>query len=132
MAKGSPGSQSQEWRGCHAMNISMHIERLVLEGLPITSDNHALLRAAVEDELTRLLAGDLIRPIRSSNQARIFGNEFQIQSDKSVAELGVRIGQAVFATLGSAGFPTQSDATRASLPHLAQVHRQQNPSMTNQ
>jgi hypothetical protein len=37
------------------MNISVHIERLVLDGLFVSHGQRPLLQAAVEAELTRLL-----------------------------------------------------------------------------
>ena len=36
------------------MNIQLHIERLVLDGLPLTRREGALVQAAVETELARL------------------------------------------------------------------------------
>lgn len=42
------------------MSIRLHIDRLVLDGLPVSSDRSPLVRAAAEAELTRLLgAGGL-------------------------------------------------------------------------
>lgn len=38
------------------MNINVHIERLILDGLPVTSDQGSSVHAAVETELARLLA----------------------------------------------------------------------------
>ena len=38
------------------MNINLHIERLVLDSLPVTSDEGDSVHAAVEAELARLLA----------------------------------------------------------------------------
>jgi len=37
------------------MNIRVHIERLVLEGLPLTRSQGPLVQAAVEAELARLM-----------------------------------------------------------------------------
>jgi hypothetical protein len=37
------------------MNIQLHIERLVLEGLPMSQHQSALVHAAVKKELGRLL-----------------------------------------------------------------------------
>jgi hypothetical protein len=46
------------------MRIELHIERLVLDGLPATDAEGARLRAAVEGELARLLAtGGLAREL---------------------------------------------------------------------
>jgi hypothetical protein len=38
------------------MNINVHIERLILDGLPVTRDQRDSVHAAVETELARLLA----------------------------------------------------------------------------
>jgi hypothetical protein len=38
------------------MNIRLHIERLVLEGVPLGAGGAQILRGAMETELTRLLA----------------------------------------------------------------------------
>jgi hypothetical protein len=37
------------------MNINLHIERLILDGVPFESRNRALLQTAIETELARLL-----------------------------------------------------------------------------
>ena len=37
------------------MNVTVHIERLVLDGLPVTRQQGPLVQAAVESELARLL-----------------------------------------------------------------------------
>jgi hypothetical protein len=40
------------------MKINLHIERLVLDGLPIDHHDAPLVQAAVETELTRLLVAE--------------------------------------------------------------------------
>ena len=40
------------------MNIRLHIERLILDGLPVNSVQSPQVKAAVEAELTRLLTAD--------------------------------------------------------------------------
>lgn len=40
------------------MDIHLHIERLVLDGLPLEQGQGELLRAALEQELVRLLGDD--------------------------------------------------------------------------
>ena len=48
------------------MNIHVHIERLVLDGLPVAPGRGDLVREAVEAELTRLLAeGGLVPGLTS-------------------------------------------------------------------
>lgn len=41
------------------MSIHLHIDRLVLEGLPLSQGDGPLLQAALESELTRLLGDGL-------------------------------------------------------------------------
>ncbi len=38
------------------MNVELHIERLVLEGLPVNQDQRHALRAEIGEQLTSLLA----------------------------------------------------------------------------
>ena len=40
------------------MKINLHIERLVLDGLPFETQDRAKLQSAIQTELARLLAGD--------------------------------------------------------------------------
>ncbi len=40
------------------MNVNLHIEHLVLDGLALERGHEPLLRAALEAELTRLIADD--------------------------------------------------------------------------
>lgn len=44
------------------MNINVHIERLILDGLPITADQRPVVQAALEAEFTRLLVADGLGP----------------------------------------------------------------------
>ena len=37
------------------MNINVHIERLILDGLPVKGSDGSIIQAAVETELSRLL-----------------------------------------------------------------------------
>lgn len=85
------------------MNIHLHIERLVLDGLPIASIEAARVQAAVEAELGRLLANGFSAPA-SLAQDRIAGGEIQMGPGARPHELGRAIGQSVFASLGSSGF----------------------------
>ena len=109
------------------MNLSLHIERLVLDGLPVTSSNSALLQAAVEAELGRLLASELMAPAASSVQARVTGQEIQIRPGASALDLGGEIGRSVFASLSSSGFGASPRPKRDS----ASVERVNQASVRN-
>jgi hypothetical protein len=96
------------------MNVSLHIERLVLDGLPVTSSSSALLQAAVEVELGRLLASEPIALAASSVQTRVTGGEMQIRPGVSARELGGEIGRRVFASLTSSDFAASPRSQRTA------------------
>jgi hypothetical protein len=53
-------------RGGDGVKINLHIDRLVLDGIPVARIDSGRVRAAVERELTRLLAsGGLDRELKS-------------------------------------------------------------------
>ena len=80
------------------MNIHLHIERLVLDGLPITSHQGVHVQRAVETELARLLteggvgselaAGGALPSLRAGN--------IRLTNGATPAQLGRQIGQAVY------------------------------------
>jgi hypothetical protein len=109
------------------MNLTLHIERLVLDGLPVTSSNGVLLQAAVEAELGRLLASELMAPAVSSLQARVTGGEMQFRPGVSAGELGGQIGRSVFASLTSSGLAASPRPKRDS----ASVERVNQASVRN-
>jgi hypothetical protein len=96
------------------MNFSLHIEQLVLEGLPVTSSSGVLLQAAVEAELGCLLASAPIAPAASTAQARVAGGELQIRPGISARELGGEIGRSVFASLTSSGLAASPRSQRSA------------------
>ena len=72
------------------MNINVHIERLLLDGLSIAHNQGPLVQAAVEAELARLLAAD---GLASSLQAggalyRVPAGSIQLGSDGDPNSLG--------------------------------------------
>ena len=44
------------------MNITLHIERLILDGLPMAGDDAAMVEGSIRQELTRLLTEGGISP----------------------------------------------------------------------
>ena len=79
------------------MNINLHIERLVLDGVNIAPGQRDLLQASVTTELTRLLnnsglAGKLVEgvslPGLSTNSIQLTGN--------NPTQLGQQIAQSVY------------------------------------
>lgn len=76
------------------MNINLHIERLVLDGLNIAPREASLVMKAVEDELTRLLeergpapnlrSGTALPDIRT-NSIKVNGNANPLQTGREIA-----------------------------------------------
>ena len=84
------------------MNINLHIERLILDGLPVESGQGAQVQQAVERELTRLLAvGELQNAWQSgSNVHRMQTAGIQMAQEIQPAHLGEQIAGAVYGGLG--------------------------------
>ncbi|HTZ40408.1 MAG TPA: hypothetical protein VMB77_09630 [Syntrophales bacterium] len=84
------------------MNINLHIERLVLDGLNVGSGQGALVKAAVEVELSRLLTeGGLAPGLQSGTSLpNIRTNPIRISGDINPSALGERIAGAVYGGIG--------------------------------
>lgn len=97
------------------MNINLHIERLVLEGLPIAQGAGPLVQHAVEAELSRLLA-DGVSPGLSGGGAlpRVPAGAIQLTKDVSAAAIGRQIAQSVYG-----GIADESRGNTPSPPWVA-------------
>ena len=84
------------------MNINLHIERLVLDGLDIASGQRPLVQAAVEAELTRLLTAGGLSPALTGGGAlhRVSANAIQLTSGAGPADLGRQIAGSVYGGIG--------------------------------
>jgi hypothetical protein len=84
------------------MNIRLHIERLVLDGLPVTAAQAPRVKAAIEAELGRLLSEGGVSLQLASGAALPSVNAPVVQSPRGVTpvQLGTRIAQSVFAGVG--------------------------------
>jgi len=84
------------------MNINLHIERLVLDGLDIAPEQRPALQAAVEGELSRLLTERGLSPSLAQGMAvpRLSTNAMQIASPSNPIELGQQIAQSVYGGIG--------------------------------
>ena len=83
------------------MNIKLHIERLVLDGLPITRSQGPLVQAAVEAELARLLAEGSLAPELASGGAVPSVRADGINSvGGSPGQIGRQIARAVYGGIG--------------------------------
>ena len=93
------------------MNINLHIERIVLDGLNVEPRDRRTLQAAVESELARLLAGGGLRSEFTSSGAlrSLSAGEIHVTPPATGAQLGNQIAQAVH---GGIGAPAQNAQTR--------------------
>jgi hypothetical protein len=87
------------------MNINLHIERLVLDGLSIDSRQGALVKEAVTAELTRLLEENGLPASLQSGGAfpNMQTQSVNLTAGKNPALSGEQIAQAVYGRIGSDG-----------------------------
>lgn len=80
------------------MNINLHIERLVLDGVNIGPSQCHVLQASVETELTRMLTeGGLSSGLaQGTTLARMFTRGIQLTDGNTPAQLGRQIAQSVY------------------------------------
>lgn len=83
------------------MNINLHIERLILDGVNIAPGDRHLLQANVTTELSRLLNNGGLTPnvIESVALPRRSTNDIQL-TDNQPKQLGQQIAQSVYGGIG--------------------------------
>jgi hypothetical protein len=83
------------------MNINLHIERLVLDGVNIAPGQRHLLQASVETELTRMLTegGVSSSLTQGSALSRLSTSGIQLTGNNP-AQLGRQIAQSVYGGIG--------------------------------
>ncbi len=84
-------------------SVSIHIERLILDGLPIAQRDRPHLQAAIEEELARLLAeGALAVDLRTAGMLpRLTGGTLELTGDEEPRQLGKRIAQSIYRGIGT-------------------------------
>lgn len=84
------------------MNVRLHVERLVLDGLPLAPGQAPLVQAAVEAELARLFAAGGPAPGLASLGAvpALGAGGITLGEGAAPAEIGAQIAQAVYGGLG--------------------------------
>jgi hypothetical protein len=92
------------------MNIELHIERIVLDGLDVGPRDRPTLQATIESELVRLLtSGGVSSQLLSGGALRsLSAGEIQVPIRASGAELGIQIAQAVHSGIGAEGANSRS------------------------
>jgi hypothetical protein len=84
------------------MNINLHIERLVLDGITLRRGQEPLLRAAVEAELARLFSTHGVASGLMSGGAvpRLHAGDIQLATENNAQHLGQQIARALHGGLG--------------------------------
>jgi hypothetical protein len=84
------------------MNIDLHIDRLVLEGLPIGAAQGPLVQAAVEAELSRLLTeqGPAARLQSGGALPSLRASPVRLVPGSTPAQVGVQIARSVYGGMG--------------------------------
>jgi hypothetical protein len=87
------------------MNINLHIERLILDGLPIERNQAPHIQMAVEAELTRLLAENGVSSALQASGALqgVRANGIQFIAGSRPADIGTQIAQSVYSGIGNEG-----------------------------
>jgi hypothetical protein len=100
-----------------ARPIRLHIERLVVDGLPLTPAQAARLQAALERELARLLVHGGDPGARHAEAARAVAAAPAVTWDASRPhQLGRALARNVFASLNGS-LPRDAAATDRGAPH---------------
>jgi hypothetical protein len=84
------------------MNVRLHIERLVLDGLALERGHEPVLRAALEAELTRLIAdgGGAHELMTAGAVPRVSAPGIETAGDGDPAQLGRQIARSVYDSFG--------------------------------
>jgi len=86
------------------MNINVHIERLVLDGLPIAGPDSSIVQVAIETELTRILVRQGLNGLSSGAVPQVPGSPIELARDAKPGPIGHQIGHALFNSLSSSAF----------------------------
>jgi hypothetical protein len=77
------------------MNINLHIEQIVLEGIDVSRRERPQLQATIQSELTRLLATEGFTHANLA-QAHLVAEPIQLPWPNQPAQLGQQIATAVY------------------------------------
>ena len=85
------------------MNVNLHIEELVLDGIDLSPLQRSRLDAAIRSELTRLITAEGISPSLQQGgwRDRLLAGNFQFSPDQSPDVMGQHIAQSVYRGIGT-------------------------------
>jgi hypothetical protein len=83
------------------VNVNLHIDRLVLEGIDLDPAQRPLLQAALEAELGRLIGEGGVGSLAAGGAVpSVKADGFQMSGDGNPAQLGRQIAGAVYGGIG--------------------------------
>lgn len=84
------------------MNINLHIERLILDGLPFETRHRTALRAEIEIELARLLTEKGVAANWQSGGATpsLRADAIQLTAQSDAAQIGRQIAGSIYGSIG--------------------------------
>jgi hypothetical protein len=84
------------------MNINLHIERLILDGLSLEAKDSAAFRTAVEVELTRLLTqnNDPANWQTGGAVPSLRADAIQLTAESSPAQISQQIAGSIYGSIG--------------------------------
>jgi len=84
------------------VNVKLHIDRLVLDGIDLKGAQRSVLQAAVEAELARLLAEGGVGETWAAGGAVpvVRADGFQMSGERNPEQLGRQIAGAVYGGIG--------------------------------
>jgi hypothetical protein len=82
--------------------ITVHIERVILDGLPIAAYQRGKLQTAFEAELARLLAnGQLAFDLQTGGLLKqVPAGVLELKADESIDTLGKKLARAIYRGIG--------------------------------
>src|SRR5215472_11220111 len=98
------------------MNLTIHIERLVLDGLPLGAHQASLVRAAIEAELAKLFCeqSHFVTTRGSATLSRLESNAVHFTHNAEPSAIGEQIAQAIHSSIS----PRTSDRTTSDTHSL--------------
>ena len=84
------------------MNINLHIDRVVLEGLNIQAHERSFVEASLKTELVRLFAAGGVSEsvIAESTLGRISASGIRLTENNDASNLGEQIAQSIYGEIG--------------------------------
>lgn len=83
------------------MNVELHIDRLVLEGVQLDRAGERVFRAAFEAELTRLIAERGVSEALSSTTPRVVGPAASFAAARGPGQWGAEVARSVYGGLNT-------------------------------